>query len=143
MHNLSLSNYAILNPGFKKGNDPLTSPMLRIEFQDTTTRKPVTLPLFFMTLYDIDTDKDQNAVESICMEQDQFDSAQSLFTANDYLSYFEVKASDLDSVRSYFREAFPRRPMPSDDELTKLGKRLHNTACFVGTCIVQTVVGMV
>ena len=122
----------MLNAGFKKNNDPLTSPMLRIEFQDSTTRRPVTLPRFFMTFYDLDTDKEQNGVESMCIERDQFDSSQSVFTANDYLGYFEVESSDLESVRSYFKEAFPLRPMLSDDELAQLGKRLHNTACFVG-----------
>ena len=110
--------------------------MLRLEFQDTNTRKPVTLPLFFITWYDFDTSKNQNAVESMCVERDQLDSSHSLFATNEYLSYFEVKASDVESVRSYFKEAFPLRSMLSDDGLTELGKRLDNTSCFVGACIV-------
>ena len=109
--------------------------MLRLEFQDTTTRKPVTLPLFYITLYDFDSGKNRNAVESMCIERDQFSSAQSLFAANEYLGYFEVNGSDVDSVRSYFKDAFPLRPMLSDDGLKALGKRLDNTSCFVGTCL--------
>ena len=122
--------------GVKKQNDPLASPMLRLEFQDTNTRKLVTLPLFYITLYDFDTGKNQNAVESMCIERDQVNSAQSLFAANEYLGYFEVNASDVDSVRSFFKDAFPLRPMLSDDGLLALGKRLNNTSCFVGTCVV-------
>ena len=114
--------------------------MLRLEFQDTNTRQPVTLPLFFLTWYDFDCGKNHNSCESMCVERDQFDSSQSLFETNEYLGYFEVKASDVESVRSYFKEAFPLRPMLSDDGLTELGKRLDNTSCFVGACIVQTVV---
>ena len=109
--------------------------MLRLEFQDTTTRKPVTLPLFYITLYDFDSGKNRNAVESMCIERDQLSSAQSLFAANEYLGYFEVNASDVDSVRSYFKDAFPHRPMLSDDGLIALGKRLDNTSCFVGRCV--------
>ena len=90
---------ARLNPGVERNNDPLTSPMLRREFQDTNTRKPVTLPLFFITWDDFDTSKGQNAVESMCVERDQFDSSHSLFTTNEYLSYFEVKASDVESQK--------------------------------------------
>lgn len=108
--------------------------MLRIEFQDTTTKKPVILPLFYMTWYDFDTDKNKNAVESMCIEQNQVDSSQSAFTENKYLSYYEVKASDPESVKKYFKAAWPLRPTLSDDNLSKLGKRLDNTACFVGSC---------
>ena len=113
--------------------------MLRVEFQDTTTGNPVTLPLFFMTWYDFDHDRDQNAVESMCIERDQFDAMQSSFTVNEYLGYFEVNAAEPETVKNYFKEAFPLRPMPSDDELAKLGQRLDNTACFVGVCVAQTV----
>ena len=131
---LALFKHTILNAGFEKNNDPLDSPMLRVEFQDATTREPVTLPLFFMTWYDFDSSAAQHAVESMCIGREQFDSSQSVFSANDYLGYFEVEASDLDSVRSYFKEAFPLRPMLSDEDLSKLGERLHNKACFVGAC---------
>ena len=107
--------------------------MLRLEFQDTNTGKAVKLPLFFMTWYDFDSDQDQNAVESMCIERSQFDPKQSSFTANDYLGYFEVKASDTESIKKYFEEAFPMRQMLSDADLAKLGQRLDDTACFVGT----------
>ena len=107
--------------------------MLRLEFQDTNTGKAVKVPLFFMTWYDFDSDNNQNAVESMCLEQNQFDPAQSSFSANDYLGYFEVKASDTESVKNYFENAFPRRQMLSDADLAKLGQRLDGTACFVGT----------
>ena len=109
--------------------------MLRLEFQDTTTGKAVKLPLFFITWYDFDSDQDQNAVESMCIERSQFDRKQSSFTANDYLGYFEVKASDTESIKKYFKEAFPRRQMLSDADLAKLGQRLDDTACFVGACV--------
>ena len=118
--------------GFKKQNDPLSSPILRLVFRDTTTGKAVKVPLFFMTWYDFDSDQDQNAVESMCIERSQFDPKQSSFTANDYLGYFEVKASDTESIKKYFEEAFPRRQMLSDADLAKLGQRLDDTACFVG-----------
>ena len=108
--------------------------MLRIEFQDTKTGNPVTLPLFFMTWYDFDADSDQNAVESMCIEREQFDPTQSSFSANEYLGYFEVKASEPETTRNYFKTAFPRRQMLSDDDLAKLGQRLDNKACFVGAC---------
>ena len=113
--------------------------MLRLEFQDTTTGNPVTVPLFFMTWYDFDHDRDQNAVESMCIEREQFDSTQSSFSANEYLGYFEVKASEPETIRNYFKEAFPRRAMLSDDDLAKFGQRLDNTACFVGACVAQMV----
>ena len=106
--------------------------MLRLEFQDTTTGKAVKLPLFFMTWYDFDNDHDQNAVESMCIGRSQFDRKQSSFTANDYLGYVEVKASDTESIKKYFKKAFPRRQMLSDADLAKLGQRLDDTACFVG-----------
>ena len=109
--------------------------MLRLEFQDTTTGNPVKVPLFFMTWYDFDSDQDQNAVESMCIERSQFDPKQSSFTANDYLGYFEVKASDTESIKKYFEKAFPRRQMLSDADLAKLGQRLDDTACFVGACV--------
>ena len=109
--------------------------MLRLEFQDTNTKKAVKLPLFFITWYDFDSDQDQNAVESMCIERSQFDPKQSSFTANDYLGYFEVKASDTESIKKYFKEAFPRRQMLSDADLAKLGQRLDDTACFVGMCV--------
>ena len=109
--------------------------MLRLEFQDTNTGKAVKVPLFFMTWYDFDSDQDQNAVESMCIERSQFDRKQSSFTANDYLGYFEVKASDTESIKKYFKEAFPRRQMLSDADLAKLGQRLDDTACFVGMCV--------
>ena len=88
-----------------------------------------------MTWYDFDSDENENAVESMCIERSQFDRKQSSFTANDYLGYFEVKASDIESVKKYFEEAFPRREMLSDADLAKLGQRLDDTACFVGTCV--------
>ena len=109
--------------------------MLRLEFQDTTTGKAVKVPLFFMTWYDFDSDQDQNAVESMCIARSQFDPKQSSFTANDHLGYFEVKASDTESIKKYFEEAFPRRQMLSDADLAKLGQRLDDTACFVGACV--------
>jgi len=109
--------------------------MLRLEFQDTTTGNPVKVPLFFMTWYDFDSDQDQNAVESMCIERSQFDPKQSSFTANDYLGYFEVKASDTESIKKYFQSAFPRREMLPPADLAKLGQRLDGTACFVGTCV--------
>ena len=133
-------NHAIdLTVGFEKQNDPLSSPMLRLEFQDTNTGKAVKVPLFFMTWYDFDSDQDQNAVESMCIERSQFDRKQSLFTANDYLGYFEVKASDTESIKKYFKKAFPRRQMLSDADLAKLGQRLDDTACFVGACVYMCV----
>ena len=133
MDKLTLPN----NPtvGFKKQNDPLSSPILRLVFRDTTTGKAVKVPLFFMTWYDFDSDQDQNAVESMCIERSQFDPKQSSFTANDYLGYFEVKASDTESIKKYFEEAFPRRQMLSDADLAKLGQRLDDTACFVGAFV--------
>ena len=88
-----------------------------------------------MTWYDFDTDRNENAVESMCIERSQFDRKQSSFTANDYLGYFEVKASDTESIKKYFEEAFPRRQMLSDADLAKLGQRLDDTACFVGACL--------
>ena len=97
------------------------------------------VPLFFMTWYDFDSDQDQNAVESMCIERSQFDRKQSSFTANDYLGYFEVKASDTESIKKYFEEAFPRRQMLSDADLAKLGHRLDDTACFVGTRVLACV----
>ena len=121
--------------GFEKQNDPLSSPMLRLEFQDTTTGKAVKVPLFFVTWYDFDKGADSNALESMCIERSQFDPKQSSFTANDHLGYFEVKASDTESIKKYFKEAFPRRQMPSDADLAKLGQRLDDTACFVGACV--------
>ena len=121
--------------GFEKQNDPLSSPMLRLEFQDTNTGQPVKLPLFFMTWYDFDSDQDQNAVESMCIERSQFDRKQSSFTGNDYLGYVEVKASDTESIKKYFDAAFPKRQTPSDADLAKLGQRLDDTACFVGACV--------
>ena len=113
--------------------------MLRVEFQDSKTGKPVKLPLFYMTFYDFDTDEEQNAVESMCIERNQFDATRSVFEENEYLSYFEPTASDLESVKNYFKQAFPRRDMLSDADLTKLGKRLDNTACFVGAYTARTV----
>ena len=109
--------------------------MLRLEFQDTNTGKAVKVPLFFMTWYDFDSDQDQNAVESMCIERSQFDPKQSSFTANDYLGYVGVKASDPESIKKYFKKAFPRRQMLSDADLAKLGQRLDDTACFVGMCV--------
>ena len=106
--------------------------MLRLEFQDTDTRKAVKVPLFFMTWYDFDSDQNQNAVESMCIERTQFDATQSSFTVSDYLGYFEVHASDPDSIRNYLKEAWPLREMLSGDKLAKLGQRLDNTSCFVG-----------
>ena len=133
---LSLCDWAIgLTVGFEKQNDPLSSPMLRLEFQDTSTGKAVKVPLFFMTWYDFDSDQDQNAVESMCIERSQFDRKQSSFTANDYLGYVEVKASDTESIKKYFEKAFPRRQMLSDADLAKLGQRLDDTACFIGACV--------
>ena len=120
--------------GFKKQNDPLSSPMLRLQFQDASTGKAVKVPLFFMTWYDFDSDQDQNAVESMCIERSQFDRKQSSFTANDYLGYVEVKASDTESIKKYFKKAFPRRQMLSDADLAKLGQRLDDMACFIGAC---------
>ena len=131
---LSVSNHATDLPvGFEKQNDPLSSPILRVEFQDTVTGKAVKVPLFFLTWYDFDSGPDRHAVESMCIERSQFDPKQSSFTANDYLGYFEVKASDTESIKKYFEEAFPMRQMLSDADLAKLGQRLDDTACFVGT----------
>ena len=121
--------------GFEKQNDPLSSPMLRVEFQDPSTGKAVKVPLFFLTWYDFDSDRNENAVESMCIERSQFDPKQSSFTANEYLGYVEVKASDTESIKNYLKKAFPRRQMLSDADLAKLGQRLDDTACFVGACV--------
>ena len=92
-----------------------------------------------MTWYDFDSDQDQNAVESMCIGRSQFDRKQSSFTANDYLGYVEVKASDTESIKKYFKKAFPRRQMLSDADLAKLGQRLDDTACFIGACMRENV----
>ena len=123
--------------GFIKQNDPLDSPMLRLEFQNTKTGTRVKMPLFFMTWYDFDSDAKRNAVESVCIERDQFDATQSTFTVSEYMGYHEVKASDTETIKNYLKEAFPERDMLSADKLAKLGQRLDNTACFVGACTMR------
>ena len=135
-YNARLYDHAfdLATAGSVKQNDPLSSPMVRVEFRDTNTDKAVKLPLFFLTWYDFDSDNNQNAVESMCLERNQFDPAQSSFSANDYLGYFEVKASDTESIKKYFKEAFPRRQMLSDADLAKLGQRLDDMGCFIGAC---------
>ena len=129
--------------GFKKQNDPLSSPILRLVFRDTATGKAVKVPLFFMTWYDFDSDRNGNAVESMCIERSQFDRKQSSFTANEYVGYVEVNASDTESVKKYFEKAFPRREMLSDADLARLGQRLNDTACFIGACVRAWVRGLV
>lgn len=113
--------------------------MLRVEFQDTKTHKPVKVPRFYLTWYDFDTANKQEAVESMCIGQNEFDSLQSSFSENEYLSYFEVKAADPESVKKYYKAALPLRPPLSAENLEKLGKRLDNTVCFVGSCGAQLV----
>merc|ERR1719183_3180627 len=68
----------------------------------------------------------------MCLEKNQFDPAQSSFTENEYLGYFEVKASDIESIKKYYETAFPLRPMPLKSGLAQIGERLDGTACFVG-----------
>ena len=106
--------------------------MLRLEFQDTNTRKAVKVPLFYLTWYDFDSDQNRNAVESMCIERSQFDAARSSFNASEYLGYFEVHAADPDSIRNYWKHAWPLREPLSGDGLATLGRRLDNTSCFVG-----------
>ncbi len=66
-------NIAEINFFAKYANKPGDAPNLKLSFHDSSTGALVTLPRFYVTFYDFDTNSDETAIETMCIPTDQFD----------------------------------------------------------------------